>query len=183
MPAGYGNRIRDVAAWELIDVEIRGLMRFAPVVLALLGAASRAGAVDDLTPRAGWAVHSAPHGHAELVERTRTAIGANGLAVVTQAGPTGAARARGIEIPGNVVIGAFNNVFAVRILELSTAAMIEAPVRFYVTENADGSATLSYKLPSAVFAPYAEEGGADLAVAADELDAIFDAIARAAIAP
>ncbi len=58
--------------------------------------------------------------------------------------------------------------------------MIEAPIRFYVTENADGTATLSYKTPSAVFAPYIDEGGAELAAIAGELDAIFAAIAKGA---
>ena len=56
----------------------------------------------------------------------------------------GVARNRGSEIPDNRVIGIFNNVFAVRILRLSTPAMIEAPISMYVTENADGSANLSY---------------------------------------
>ncbi|MEM9318182.1 MAG: DUF302 domain-containing protein [Pseudomonadota bacterium] len=136
--------------------------------------------VADLTPRDGWEVHATPHSFDDLVARTRDAISENGLAVVTQAGPTGAAANRGIEIPGNRIIGAFNNQFAVRILELSTAAMIEAPVRFYVTENADGTATLSYKRPSMVFAPYADEGGAALGDAASELDEIFAAIADSA---
>ena len=66
------------------------------------------------------------------------------------------------------------------ILATSTAAMIEAPIRFYVTENADGTATLSYKLPSTVFAPYLDEGGADLAALAAELDRHFAAIAAQA---
>jgi len=105
----------------------------------------------------------------------------NKMAVVTQAGPTGAARNRGITIPGNRVIGIFNNIYAVRILELSTAAMIEAPIRMYVTENADGTATLSYKTPSTVFAPYMAEADADLATAAAELDVIFQSIAADAV--
>ena len=62
------------------------------------------------------------------------------------------------------------------------AAGIEAPVRMYLTENADGTTTLSYKRPSAVFAPYSEEGGAALADLAAELDAIFARIAEAATA-
>ena len=78
------------------------------------------------------------------------------------------------------MIGVFNNDFAVRVLATSTAAMIEAPIRFYVTENADGTATLSYKLPSTVFAPYLDEGGADLAALAAELDRHFAAIAAQA---
>ena len=53
-------------------------------------------------------------------------------------------------------------------------------IRFYLTENADGTATLSYKSPSFVFAPYADEGGADLAALAAELDAVFAGIAEAA---
>ncbi|MEO0991408.1 MAG: DUF302 domain-containing protein, partial [Pseudomonadota bacterium] len=100
---------------------------------------------------------------------------------VTQAGPTGAAKARGITIPGNRVIGLFNNVFAVRILDLSTAAMIEAPIRMYVTEDLDGTATLSWKTPSHVFAPYFAEGGADLVAAASELDSLFEAVAQDAL--
>jgi hypothetical protein len=42
------------------------------------------------------------------------------------------------------VTGPITNDYAVRVLALSTPAMIEAPIRFYVTENADGTATLSY---------------------------------------
>lgn len=62
-------------------------------------------------------------------------------------------------------------------LTASVAAGIEAPVRIYITENADGKATLSYKLPSMVFAPYFGEGGEELRKFAAELDAIFAKIA------
>jgi uncharacterized protein (DUF302 family) len=60
------------------------------------------------------------------------------------------------------------------------AAGIEAPVRFYVTENPDGTAALSYKKPSAVFAPYADEGKDALKALASELDGIFAKIAESA---
>jgi uncharacterized protein (DUF302 family) len=60
--------------------------------------------------------------------------------------------------------------------------MIEAPIRFYVTENTDGSAALSYKAPSFVFAPDMDEGGEALRAVASELDAIFAAIAGRALA-
>jgi len=153
------------------------------LAVAIFSAPVVAQDVADLAPRAGWSVMATEHDFDTLVERTRTAIRDGGLAVVTQAGPTGAAANRGIEIPGNRIIGAFNNLFAVRILRASTAAMIEAPLRFYVTENADGTATLSYKTPSEVFAPYLDEGGADLAAAAAELDQIFASIAEAAREP
>ena len=72
--------------------------------------------------------------------------------------------------------------FAVRMLEASIPAGIEAPIRFYITENADGTATLSYKTPTAVFAPY-QDGGAKLREMAAELDVIFDKIASQAAAP
>ena len=132
-------------------------------------------------PREGWVTLDSDKPYAQLVKDVRAAAKANGMGVVTQAGPTGAAKSRGITIPGNRVIGIFNNVYAVRILGLSTAAMIEAPIRIYVTEEPDGSGFLSYKTPSYVFAPYIDEGGADLAAAAGELDGVFEAIANGAV--
>ncbi|NOC45223.1 MULTISPECIES: DUF302 domain-containing protein [unclassified Ruegeria] len=129
----------------------------------------------------GWAVYPTQKPYAELVDATKAAIKENGLIVVTQAGPTKAAAARGISIPGNRVIGAFNNDYAVRVLETSVHAMIEAPIRFYVTENKDGTANLSYKTPSFVFAPYASEGGQNLMDIAAELDSTFQSIAERAV--
>ncbi|WP_299635813.1 DUF302 domain-containing protein [uncultured Ruegeria sp.] len=129
----------------------------------------------------GWAVYPSQKPYAELVDATKAAIKENGLIVVTQAGPTKAAAARGITLPGNRVIGAFNNDYAVRVLETSVHAMIEAPIRFYVTENEDGTATLSYKTPSFVFAPYVSEGGQDLLNIAAELDSTFQSIAESTV--
>ena len=60
-------------------------------------------------------------------------------------------------------------------LEASVAGGIEAPLRFYLTENADGTATLTYRAPSAVFAPY---DSPKLDEMARELDAIWENIAR-----
>jgi len=150
--------------------------RLVLFVVLLLATPLRA----DMAQREGWAVHPTAMAYADLVDAVKAQARANGLGVVTEAGPTGAAKARGITIPGNRVIGLFNNVFAVRILDLSTAAMIEAPIRMYVTENDDGTATLSYKTPSHVFAPYIDEAGPELAEAARELDEIFAAVAAAA---
>ncbi len=154
----------------------------ALIALVFLSLPLAAQDVADLAPREGWEVHVTAHDFATLVDRTNSAVSENGMAVVTRAGPTGAAANRGIEIPGNMVIGVFNNVYAVRILELSTAAMIHAPVRLYLTENADGTATLSYIRPSALYSPYFNEAEADLVDAASELDAVFAAIAEAAAA-
>jgi len=147
----------------------------APLVLHQAGAGS-------IAPRDGWAVHDTGQDYSTLLDSLKSAIKAEGMFIVTQAGPTGAAKKRGIIIPGNRVIGVYRNDFAVRALATSTAAMIEAPIRFYVTENEDETASLSYKTPSAVFAPYLDEGGEELNAIAAELDAIFAAIAARAIA-
>lgn len=133
----------------------------------------------DIEPRPGWALYPTNKTYDTLVADTIAAVKANGMVVVTQAGPTKAAAARGITIPGNRVIGVFNNDYAVRILEQSVPAMIEAPIRMYVTENGDGTATLSYKEPSMVFAPYAD-GTDDLLDIAADLDTTFHSIAETA---
>ena len=155
------------------------MLRLLALVL-ILTAPVPAGA--EMAQRPGWAVTPTAKPYDALVAATRDAITAGGLFVVTQAGPTEAAARRGIEIPGNRVIGAFNNDYAVRVLRLSTPAMIEAPIRFYVTEQPDGTGTLSYKLPSTVFAPYVDEAGPGLAQIAAELDGIFAEIAAVAAA-
>ncbi|MEM9577267.1 MAG: DUF302 domain-containing protein [Pseudomonadota bacterium] len=134
----------------------------------------------DIAPRAGWVVIPTEKEHSVLLADLKAAVKSHGLSVVTQAGPTATARKRGITIPENRVVGVFNNDFAVKVLATSTTAMIEAPIRFYVTENADNSATLSYKTPGFVFAPYLDEGGDALAKLAQELDAIFASIAATA---
>ncbi|WP_181869960.1 hypothetical protein [Halomonas sp. DQ26W] len=59
--------------------------------------------------------------------------------------------------------------------------MIEAPIRFCVTENEDDTATLAWKRPSHVLAPYVGEGGEALEEIGRELDAVFAAIARLAV--
>jgi uncharacterized protein (DUF302 family) len=100
------------------------------------------------------------------------------MLVVTTASASAAAKARGITIPGNAVLGVFRPDFAVRMLAASVPAGIEAPLRFYLTENDDGTATLTYRKPSAVFAPY---GSAALDAMAGELDAIWSRIVTDAI--
>ncbi len=152
-------------------------MRGIVIFFCLLAAPVLAGPLGD---RDGWAVHPTGKPYETLLADLRAAVKAEGLIVVTEAGPTGAARARGIEIPGNRVVGVFNNDYAVRILALSEAAMIEAPIRFYVTETADRTAILSYKTPGFVLAPYVEDGGAELAAIAAELDDRFARIAAMA---
>ncbi|WP_293575975.1 DUF302 domain-containing protein [Phaeobacter sp.] len=146
--------------------------------LAPIGSLATAQALPD---RHGWVSHGTQKPYAQLVRDVIAATKANGLHVVTQAGPTKAAAARGITIPGNRVIGVFNNDFAVRFLSHSTHAMIEAPLRLYVTETESGTGTLSYKTAAHVFGPYADDGGAAVLEIAAELDARLKAIAEMAI--
>ena len=150
---------------------------FSAVLLCLFATTTFAGPI---TPREGWVIVETTKSYKQLITDVKSAAKAHGLGVVTQAGPTVAAAKRGITIPGNRVIGLFNNDFAVQVLATSTAAMIEAPVRVYVTENQNGTATLSYKTPSYVFAPYTDEGGAALLDLARQLDLRFEALAQQA---
>lgn len=45
----------------------------------------------------------------------------------------------------------FHPRYALRMLEASVAAGIEAPPRLYLSEQVDGTARLTYRLPSQVF--------------------------------
>lgn len=130
-----------------------------------------------LEPQEGWCVHPTQKSYDALLADLKVAVRAERMGLVAEAGPTEAAAARGVEIPGNRVVVVLSNDFAVRILRPSPAAMIEAPVRFYVTEAPDGTAMLAYKTPSLVFASYMEEGGTDLDAVAAQLDTILAAIA------
>ena len=148
---------------------------FAPLSLAQPAWA------EEISKREGWVIFESQKPYDQLLRDLRTAVKAEGLLVVTQAGPTQAAAARGITIPGNRVLGVFNNDYAVQVLALSTAAMIEAPIRFYVTEVDATHTHLAYKRPSFVFSPYLNEGGGQLVRISAELDRRFAAIAAAAL--
>ncbi len=128
-------------------------------------------------PRDGWIVVDTTQSYSALAARLDAAVKAEKMGLVTSASASEGAKAAGIKIPGNRVVGVFRNDYARRMLGASIAAGIEAPVRFYVTENLDGTSTLSYKKPSVVFAPFYSEGKDDLRVLAGELDVIFAKIA------
>lgn len=113
-----------------------------------------------------------------LLGRLEKSIADNGMILVAQASASRGAASRGVKIPGNAVVMVFRNDFAIRMLEASIAAGVEAPLRFYVVEDPDGTATLSYRAPSAVFCPYHVP---KLDEMARELDPIFERIAAQAI--
>ncbi len=160
------------------------MARFFGILLAgfllLPGIPARAAAWD--TPE-GWSVIDTGHSYKALIARLDAAVKANKMGLVGRASATvGAKKMLDKTIPGTMVVGVYRPDFAVRMLAASVPAGLEAPIRFYITENGDGTATLSYKKPSAVFAPYTD-GGAALRELAAELDTIFAKIAREAAAP
>ena len=116
-----------------------------------------------------------------LIEKLNAAVKNNKMGLVTRASATvGAKRVLKKTIPGNMVVGVYHPRFAIRMLEASIPAGIEAPLRFYITENADNTANLSYKSPSSVFALYKIKALSEMA---SELDVIFANIAREATSP
>lgn len=117
-------------------------------------------------PHPSTHITAAPFSFSGLRGPLEAVIQANGMLIVTAA--SAGAKRRGIIIPGNLVLGVYRNDFAVRMLKASIASSIEAPLRFYVTENTDGTATLTYRKPSDVFSVYSS---ADLDRMAAELDA------------
>ncbi|MEO1192220.1 MAG: DUF302 domain-containing protein [Pseudomonadota bacterium] len=151
-------------------------MRSLLASLLLLALSVTAAPAAEPTASEGWKVQATSHSFPALWERLQETVKANKMGLVTTASASVGAANQGFTIPGNRVVGVYRNDFARRMLEASIAAGIEAPIRFYLTENADGTATLSYKTPSFVFAPYMAEGGEDLATLAAELDAIFATI-------
>ena len=155
------------------NTRITALAGAALLLLVLAPGAARA---ENPTPYPGTQIIETKHSYKDLIARLDTAVKASKMGLVTRASATlGAAAKLNKTIPGNMVVGVYRPDFAVRMLEASVAAGIEAPLRFYITENANGTATLTYRKPSAVFAPY-ESGKLD--EMARELDTIFAKIAR-----
>lgn len=149
------------------------------LLVALVFPSERTDAAGNETrSRPSTAILQSTHSYETLLDRLREAVTNNGMTIVAEASASQGAAKRGIEIPGNAVVMVFRNDFAVRMLAASGPAGIEAPLRFYVTENANGTSTLTYQVPSAVFAPY---GSAGLDALARELDSIFEKIAREAV--
>jgi uncharacterized protein (DUF302 family) len=59
-------------------------------------------------------------------------------------------------------------------LAANVDAGIEAPIRFHLTEEPDGTSSLRYRRPSALFSAYQ---GEPIQALGHELDMIFDQIA------
>ena len=154
------------------------------IVLMMTVAGSLAVSAAPVWPnRSGWIIQPTPYTFDELTVRLKRAIVDEDMNLVSQASASAGAQMQGIKIPGNSVFGVFRNDFARRMLKTSLAAGIEAPIRFYVTEDAKGTATLAYKTPHMLLKPYFEDGGEPLRELAHELDEVFKTIAIRAIRP
>ena len=140
--------------------------------LALLAAPAPAG---NPAPYSGTRVIDTGQPFDTYAKKLTAAIKANKMGIVGDACATCGAKSIGVTIAGNRVLMIFNPHFAVRMLKASVPAGVEAPLRLYLSERPDGTARLSYRLPSHVFAPY---GSADLDAMADELDEIFARIVK-----
>lgn len=123
------------------------------------------------------AVSRAPF--AKVAQALEQAIADEKMALVCHANAQRGAAARGVTIKGNQVMMVFRNDFAVRLLAADPAAGFEAPIRIYLYENADGTATVTHLRPSAVLAPY---GHPEVRAVAAELDPIVRKIVDRALA-
>jgi len=116
---------------------------------------------------------------AEIEARLAAAIAKNGMNLVNRASASDGARARGIAIAGDVVIGVFRNDYAVRMLAANRDAGIEAPIRFHLVEEPNGTSSIGYYPPSAVFGRYQ---GEDIKALGRELDPVFEQIMKDVVA-
>jgi uncharacterized protein (DUF302 family) len=158
---------------------VRRGLRYAVGALLIIVAITGAARAGNPTPYPGTQVVATKYAYKDLVARLDAAVKANKMGLVTRASATLGAASLGRTIPGNMVIGIYRPDFAIRMLDASVAAGIEAPLRFYITENADGTATLTWRKPTAVFAPYESPRLDEMA---RELDVILGKIASDATA-
>jgi uncharacterized protein (DUF302 family) len=150
----------------------RELLRVVAALVLVAG--SGAASAQDSSP-AGTVSFRTQHPFDALQGRLEKAIADNKMGLVAQASASRGAAARGVKIPGNAVLMVFRNDYAVRMLAASVPAGIEAPIRIYLTENSDGTASVTYRRPSALFAPYRS---AELDAMARELDPVFEKIVQ-----
>jgi uncharacterized protein (DUF302 family) len=154
-------------------------MIFAALVAVFISGGLAAGArADKTTPYPGTVVMKTGYDYTTLVTRLKAAIKKNRMGLVAAASATVGAKSIGKTIPGNMVLMVYRPDFAVRMLAASVPAGIEAPIRYYITEDKDGKTTLTYRKPSALFKPY-ENAALDKMAA--ELDVIFAQIAKDAL--
>ncbi len=137
------------------------LKTFAAAVLAA-GLAMGPASAETPTPYSGTEVIETGKPFKPYVDALGASIKRNGMVLIGLACATCGAKSIGVDIPGNRVFLFFNPHYAVRMLQASEAAGIEAPIRVYVTETPAGLARTTYRLPSHVFGAYDAPGLDDL---------------------
>jgi uncharacterized protein (DUF302 family) len=142
----------------------------AVVIMILPGAVSA---------QSGRVTVTTPGPFVRVSEALERAIADEKMALVCHANAQRGAATRGVAIKGNQLFMVFRNDFAVRLLAADPTAGFEAPIRIYVYENPDGTATVSYIPPTVLFAPYRNP---DVQAVARELDAIFKTIVERGVA-
>lgn len=109
----------------------------------------------------------------EVVERLKQGAASASMAIVAHLNGQANAAKRGLSVPGDQILEVFRPDLAIRVWEADKSAGLDIPIRIHVFEQ--GAATvISYRPPSAVFAPY-HNPRLDLIGA--ELDPVFAAIA------
>lgn len=142
----------------------------ASAVFAFLLVISLSAHAENATPYSGMQVIEIDTPILEYQDALIEAVEANEMGVVAQAcADCGARAALDKEIPKNRVIMVFHPRFAVRMLEASVPAGIEAPLRLYLTEQDDGTARLTYRLPSHVFGAYEVEALDEMGTELDDI--------------
>jgi len=137
---------------------------------------------DNDGPVSGWISNKTAWTYTDLKSYLDFNIARNELLVVTRASASEGAAKFNITIPGNMVVGVFHPLIALRLLNASVDAGIEAPIRYYLTENKeDNTSTLTYRQPSVIFAPYIaalkdETAIKELTEVAKNLDELFNLI-------
>lgn len=147
---------------------------FFSFLIAILALPVRA---QNPSPYSGTIVIETGQPYGAFLKRLTAAITANKMGIVGNACATCGAKSIGVTIPGNRVMMIFNPHFAVRMLKASVASGIEAPLRLYITEQPDGKARLTYRLPSHVFGVYKVPA---LDKMGKDLDVIFTRIVKQA---
>ncbi len=152
-------------------------MRWISTVLLMLFLVGPVRA-ENPTPYSGMQMVATGQPFNAFVDKLKAAIKGNKMGLVAEACATCGAKSIGVTIPGNRVLMVYRPDFAVRMLKASEAAGIEAPLRLYLTEQPDGTAKLTYRLPSHVFGAYEVP---ELDEMAKELDGIIEKIVKDAV--
>lgn len=107
-----------------------------------------------------------------VIKHLKQGVEEAGLRIVGQINGQANARLIGKEVPPDQILEIFRPDFAVRVWAVCKPAGIDIPLRIHVYGNGSGTC-VACRMPSEVFASYANE---DLAGIGVELDALFHAI-------